>query len=171
METRLVFGTVEGVSSQEITLNNIQRVPSGSPVDKSARMVVIVTEATIIERSVKKDAVTIKKEQVAYDSEVQKQKEQGTTTQPMPVQLSKNERITTQDIKIGDAVSVLATGDVAGGSTITAERIAIQDGPPVQTEPPRLYLYETRHHPPQGRAVSRRLHPSLHEGFRKPIIR
>ena len=132
LESRLVLGTVEKISGQQITLKDFRKVPIAISADQSARMIIVVDQNTIVERLVQKDSATINKEIAAFTEKVQKlqaQGAQGTTTPLTPPEPFTREKLTLGDIKVGDTLAAFASEDIAKLTSFTATKIDIQVAP------------------------------------------
>lgn len=132
--THMILGVVEVISGKEITLKDIQKLPilltDDGVVDDSIRMVVAVTNETVIERIIPKSRAAIENDKRIFDEEKQKQKEQNITTPLVPPQSFTVEKITMQDIKIGDKLSVFTEDDVAKKTSFVANRVSLKIDPP-----------------------------------------
>lgn len=138
IESRLVIGTVEKISSQKITIKDFRKIPIvASSTDQSARMTVVANVTTIIERLIQKDIAVINKERDAFLKEIEAQGAYSSTTAmiqpPTPYTLTK---ITLSDIKVGDTVSAFAAEDISKLTTFTATKIDIQNASSVPTTVP-----------------------------------
>lgn len=127
-ESRLVLGTVEKVSGQQITLKDFRKIPIiTDSTDQSARMSVTVDQNTIIERLVQKDSATISKERDAFLKKIQAQGAFSSTTAMLqPPEPFTREKLTLGDIKVGDTLAVFAAEDIAKLTVFTAARVEVQ---------------------------------------------
>lgn len=111
---RTVFGTVEKISGQEITLSHFMRVPSfAASTSPSATMTITVDQATVLERVTLKDLSAVKA--------------QGAT--PAPTEPYTIEKITLDDIKVGGVITAFASGDISNVTAFTATKIDLQSPP------------------------------------------
>ena len=125
LEQHMAVGVVEKISGQEITLNNAKKIPENTTSGvKSESLVVIVDQATTIERFVGKDTLVFQKE---LEDFAKKQKEsQNTNTPVMPPEPFTRVKIGINDIKAGDTIVVFSTINIKKLTSFTAKEINVQ---------------------------------------------
>jgi hypothetical protein len=119
-ESRLVIGTVEKVSGQEITLTNFKRVPdfTASSTSQAGSIVITIDQSTVIERLIQKDIAVISKERAL-----------STSTPLTPPEPFTRVKITLGDIKVGDVLAVTSAEDISKLAAFTATKVEVQDIP------------------------------------------
>ncbi|MDP3957255.1 MAG: hypothetical protein Q8Q10_02020 [bacterium] len=124
-EVRRVFGTVEKISGNEITLKDVKKIlnTGAKPVNQSAQTVITVDQATVVERYMRKDMLVFGKE---LDDFAQN-RDQSASTPPRPPVPFTLEKVTLSDIKVGDIITASSLKDIATLTTFTATTIAIQN--------------------------------------------
>lgn len=115
-----IFGIVEGVSGQTITLRVTAPAATGTKT-------IEVDEATIINKIVVKDRDTFQKETAAFRTLSKDAARKATV--PLPF---KRLRISLGDIRNGDTLMVTSTQATITGNTIKAAVIILQPTPPSQ---------------------------------------
>ncbi len=137
VEQRMVFGTIDTVVGQEITLSHFQKVSpgpvAGAVTDPSGTMTVTVGRQTTIQRLTSKDVAVIQKEQADFAKRMQVLGSQGTTTPLAPPDPFIRENIALKDLKAGDVVMAYAGEDVSNLSAFTAVKIELQTSLPTPT--------------------------------------
>jgi hypothetical protein len=141
LESRMVMGVVDGISDQKITLKNFQKLPPvGVPKssDEDKRMTAIVIDTTVIEKIGQKDIKVIQEEQAAFTKKMQEQAGKAPEAGVLPIvppEPFTREKITLQDIKSGDSITVFAGEDISKLDEFTASRIEIRTLPAMQAIP------------------------------------
>lgn len=125
-ESRMLFGTIDKVDGKDLTLKDVQRIPS-SASGAADTVTVTIDSVTVIERLVSKDSATLEKEQAAFMKKVETQ--QGSTESIVPPEPFTRVKIALSDLKAGDFVVVSSNQDLSKLSAFTATRIDVQDAP------------------------------------------
>jgi len=142
-ESRMILGTVDKISGQEITLKDVRRISDTSPGAVGKSVTVTVVSSTIIERLVLKDAATLKKEQDAFSKELQAKGANDPTNSMVPPEPFTRTKIAFSDIKAGNFLVVSSDQDLSKLSAFTATRIDVQEKSPSSPVSPSAVVSTT----------------------------
>lgn len=149
----MLVGTVEKISGQEITLNNVKKLPEIIPATaaQSENVIVSVDQATRIERFVTKDGAVLTREQTAYSAaaaNLQAQGAESTTTPLRPPEPFTRVGIALTDVRVGDVIVASSNDDISKASAFTATMIEVQIAPLASVAVAPTVVSDTRPAPP-----------------------